>query len=103
MARLRPRRRCAARLSSAPSVASGAASVTGSRRPCSKVLSMAGTPWSQVVPRIGTVERLVAEREVRHDVALDCGFKQRPLKPGRVTQMAAVYVAISAQAQPHQH
>ena len=42
----------------------------------------------EVVPGIGAVERFVAEREVGDDVALDRGFQQRPLKPGRVAQMA---------------
>src|SRR6185295_9577280 len=43
----------------------------------------------KVVPRIGAVERLVAERAVGDDVALDRGLQQRPLEPGRIAQMAA--------------
>src|SRR6266446_6395911 len=35
----------------------------------------------KVVPGIGTVERLVAERKVSDDVALDGRFQQRPLEP----------------------
>ena len=49
-----------------------------------------GMRRSQVVPRIGTVERLVAEREVGDDVALDRRFQQRPLEPGCIAQMAAI-------------
>src|SRR5438874_10938315 len=49
--------------------------------------------------RIGTVERLVAERKVRDDVVLDHCFQQRPLKPGRVAHVASFDQAI-AQAQP---
>jgi hypothetical protein len=36
---------------------------------------------SQVMAGIRAVERLVAEREVGDDVALDRSFEQRPLKP----------------------
>ncbi len=36
---------------------------------------------SEVVPRIGAIERLVAEREVGDDVAFDRGLQQRPLEP----------------------
>src|SRR5579883_405061 len=43
----------------------------------------------EVVAGVGAVERLVAEREVRDDISLDCGFQQRPLEPGRVTRMGA--------------
>ena len=39
--------------------------------------------------RIGAVERLVAERKVGDDVALDRRFQQRPLEPGGIAQMAA--------------
>ena len=56
----------------------------------------------EVVARIGAVERFVAEREVGDDVAFDAGLEQRPLKPGRVAQMAALDPAVSAEAHPHE-
>ena len=37
---------------------------------------------------IRAVERFIAEREVGHDIALDRGLEQRPLKPGRVAEVA---------------
>src|SRR5262245_8196189 len=57
---------------------------------------------SQVVTRIGAIERLVAEREVGDDVALDHHFQQRPLEPGRVAQMAA-HDALAIEPQPGEH
>jgi hypothetical protein len=50
----------------------------------------------EIVARIGTIERFVAKREVGDDVALDCGFQERPLKPRRVPQMAPVDPAVIA-------
>jgi hypothetical protein len=47
------------------------------------------------MPRIGAVERLVAEREVGNDVAFDRDLQQRPLKPGRIAQMAAGDAAVA--------
>ena len=35
----------------------------------------------QIVPRVRAVERFVAKGEVRHDVAFDRRFEQRPLEP----------------------
>ena len=113
-------------------VASGAGSVTGERRPwrgssaCRRALRGAkrrGNPpfarnrgllrrfaprndslrASQVVPRVGTVERLVAQREVGDDVALDRRFQQRPLEPRCIAQMAAIDAPRRIDAQPHQH
>src|SRR5437870_3249138 len=57
---------------------------------------------SEIMPRIGTVERLVAEREVRNDIVLDRGFEQRPLEPGGVAGMAARDAAIE-NTHPDQH
>src|SRR5438552_9749892 len=56
----------------------------------------------EIVARIGTVERLVAEWNVRDDVVLDHGFQQRPLKPGRIAHVASFDQAV-AQAQPDQN
>src|SRR6516164_301455 len=39
--------------------------------------------------RIRAIERFIAEREIRDDIALDGDLKQRPLKPRRITQMTA--------------
>jgi hypothetical protein len=36
---------------------------------------------SQVVARVGTIETLIAQREIGDDVALDHRFQQRPLEP----------------------
>src|SRR3990167_2004733 len=52
------------------------------------------------MPGIGTVERLVAEREVRNNVALDYSLEQRPLKPGRVAQVTACNSAVGIEPQP---
>ena len=41
------------------------------------------------MPGIGTVERFVADWEVRDDVAFDRGLQKRPLEPGRITQVAS--------------
>ena len=62
----------------------------GQQRPASRAAGWLLHVPSQIVPRIGAVERLVAEREVGDDVALDRRFQQRPLEPGRIAQMAAV-------------
>src|SRR5438445_2195365 len=42
---------------------------------------------SQIVARVGAVERLVAEREVGDDVALDRGLQERPLEPAGIARM----------------
>ena len=55
------------------------------------------------MPGIRAVERFVAEREVRDDVALDRGFQQRPLEPGGVAQVAARDAALAVELEPHQH
>src|SRR3989304_5726966 len=52
------------------------------------------------MPRVRAVERLVADREVGDDVALDCGFQKRPLEPRRVAQVAALYTALAVEPQP---
>src|SRR3954465_12230672 len=51
---------------------------------------------------IGAVERFVAQGKVGNDVAFDHGFQQRPLKPGRVAQMAA-RDPVNIEADPRQH
>src|SRR5260221_407274 len=56
---------------------------------------------SEILARIGAVERLVAEREVRDDVVLDHSLEQRPLEPRGIAQMAALYQAV-AQTEPDQ-
>src|SRR5690606_4821234 len=56
----------------------------------------------QVVPGIRTVEGLVAQREVRDDVALERRLEERPLEPRGVPKMAARHSAVGHQAQPHQ-
>src|SRR5215467_6767394 len=56
----------------------------------------------EIVSGIRTVERFVAQRKIGNDVALDGGFKQRPLKPRRVAQMAP-YHAIAVEAHPSEH
>ena len=48
----------------------------------------------EVVPGVGAVEAFVAEREVGDDVSLDHRFKQRPLEPGRIAQMAALNFSV---------
>src|SRR5262245_43642396 len=57
---------------------------------------------SEVMPRIGAVERFVAEREVSDDVAFDHHFEERPLEPRRIAQMAARH-ALAVKAHPGQH
>src|ERR1700758_1485392 len=91
---MRPRRCASAPRSAAPTASSPSedcgpsASVQGSltrflnsRRRMSAL---------EVVPRIRAVERLVAEREVGHDVAFYGRLQQRPLKPRRVAQVTAL-------------
>ncbi len=56
----------------------------------------------EIVTGIRAVERFVAQREVRDDIALDHSFQQRPLEPGRVAQMATREAA-TFESQPHQH
>src|ERR1700722_4492669 len=85
--------------SSAASAADGAAMVTG--RANSDLSSSVRIRGSQIVPRIGAVERLVAEREVGDDVLFDRGFEQRPLEPGCVAHVTARDAA-AGDAQPDQ-
>src|SRR6516164_6465747 len=49
---------------------------------------------SQIMARIRTVERLVAEREVGDNVAFDRGLQQWPLEPGWIAQMATLDSAV---------
>src|SRR5437879_12406757 len=44
----------------------------------------------EVVAGVRAVERLVAEREVGHDVALDGGLQQRPVEPRRIAQVTTL-------------
>src|SRR5260370_14853381 len=55
----------------------------------------------EILARIGAVERLVAERKVLNDIALDGSFKERPLKPQRVAHVASFDPTIP-QPQPNQ-
>ena len=55
------------------------------------------------MPRIGAIEGFVAEREVGDDVALDHRLEERPLEPGRVTQVAALDEAAAIKPHPHEH
>src|SRR3954454_23911925 len=59
-------------------------------------------PSLEIVARVGTVERFVAEREIRDDVVLDHSLQQRPLKPGGIAQVASLDPTVP-QAQPNQH
>ena len=45
---------------------------------------------SEILPRIGAVEGLIAEREIRHDVAFDRRLQKGPLEPGRIARVTAV-------------
>jgi len=45
--------------------------------PLSRDERKAFVPASQIMPRIGAIERLIAERKIRHDVAFDRGFQER--------------------------
>src|SRR4029077_16970603 len=51
--------------------------------------TLASGSFFKIMPRIRAVERLVAEREVSDDVAVNGGFQQRPLKPRRIAHVAA--------------
>src|SRR5208337_3483206 len=55
------------------------------------------------MPRIGAIERLVAEGEVGNDVALDRCLEERPLEPGWVTQMAAPDESAAIKPHPYKH
>src|SRR6185312_15294469 len=49
------------------------------------------------------VEGFVANREIGDDVALDCGFEQRPLEPRRIPQVAALDAAGDADPHPNEN
>jgi len=55
------------------------------------------------VARVGTVERLVAEREVGDDVSLDGGLEERPLEPAGVAGMHPGQPAVLAESHAHEH
>src|SRR5258708_8162778 len=55
-----------------------------------------------VLARVRTVERFVAEREIRDDIVFDRRLEQRPLKPRGIAQVAAFDQAV-AQAKPDQN
>src|SRR5437762_3302149 len=57
----------------------------------------------QVMTRVRTIERLVAQGKVGDDVALDGGLEHGPLEPRGVAQMAALDVAVGAYPEPHEH
>src|SRR6266511_3287931 len=56
----------------------------------------------QIMTRVRTIERLVAQGKVGDDVALDGGLEHRPLEPRGVAQMATFDVAICADPEPHE-
>src|SRR5216684_823761 len=58
---------------------------------------------SQIVARIGAIERLVAEREVRNDVAFYGRLQERPLEPARVPRMNAGKPAVYPDAHAHEN
>src|SRR5262249_53504038 len=84
----------ASSIAGAASVSGGASRLSNRMRRISFVL--------KVVTGIGAVERFVAEGKIGDDVALDGGFQERPLEPGRVAQMTAPHATI-LQANPGQH
>src|SRR6266851_177691 len=57
---------------------------------------------SQIVARIGAIERLVAEREVRNDVAFYGRLQERPLEPARVPRMDAGKLSVCPDAHAHE-
>src|SRR5664279_1251701 len=57
---------------------------------------------SQIVAGIGAIERLVAEWEVRNDVAFYGRLKERPLEPARVACMNVGNPAVLADAHAHE-
>src|SRR5258708_15394135 len=57
---------------------------------------------SQIVARVGAVERLVAEREVGNEVAFAGGLRQRPLEPARVPRVDAAEPAVRRDAHAHE-
>src|SRR5882757_2480159 len=57
---------------------------------------------SQIVARIGTIERLVAEREVRNDVAFYGRLQEGPLEPARVPGMNAGKLPVCPDAHAHE-
>src|SRR5947207_2747362 len=67
----------------------------GSERIC-------GTGHLEVMTRVRTIERLVAQGKVGDDVALDGGLEHRPLEPRGVAQMAALDVAVGAYPEPYE-
>src|SRR3981081_2906171 len=58
--------------------------------------------FSEILARVGAVERLVAEREIRNDIVFDDSLEQRPLEPRWVAQAASLDPAI-LQANPNQN
>src|SRR5215207_5417582 len=56
----------------------------------------------EIVSGIGAIERFITKWEVGHDVALDRGLQQRPLEPGRITQVAAFDAGVGVETQPDQ-
>src|SRR5713101_4067203 len=78
------------------------AGATGFQKAACASRAVLGELFLKIMARIGTVERLVAERKIRDDVVLDGRFKQWPLKPRGVAQMAA-HDVVAFQAHPDQH
>ena len=67
---------------------------------CSIPIWFHGIDALKVVTGIGAIERFVAQGKIGDDVALDHRLQQRPLKPGRIAQMAARYT-IPIEPDPH--
>src|SRR5215472_15010467 len=57
----------------------------------------------EIVPRIGAVERFVAQRKISNDVVLDRRLEQRPLKPRGIADVTARYRPVGGKAYPYQH
>src|SRR6185503_6455531 len=107
MARLRPslrrgsRFRLAASSAISGSVFDGGGSVKEDRvRLSSSVRRIAND--LDIVPRVGAVERFVAQWKIGNDVTLDHRFQKGPLEPRRIAQMTAGNAARTVQPNPDQ-
>src|SRR6516162_2445059 len=96
MARLRPSfwRAFRSRLRAS---ASGPFMVTGR---CSRDCAISFHIALEILSRIGAVEGLIAEGEIRHDVAFDRCLQQRPLEPGGIARVAADDAALRIESDP---
>ena len=55
------------------------------------------------MPGVRAVEGLINERKIGDDIAFDGRFKERPLKPGWVAQMASLDYARRADPHPDEN